>query len=30
MNFRQIEAFRSVIVNGTVSRAAELMGVTQP
>jgi DNA-binding transcriptional LysR family regulator len=30
MNFRQIEAFRSVIVSGTVSRAAELMGVTQP
>ncbi|GGE53400.1 LysR family transcriptional regulator [Agaricicola taiwanensis] len=30
MNFRQIEAFRSVIISGTVSRAAELMGVTQP
>lgn len=30
MNFRQIEAFRAVIISGTVSRAAELMGVTQP
>ena len=30
MNFRQIEAFRSVIISGTASRAAELMGVTQP
>ncbi|GAB1584627.1 LysR substrate-binding domain-containing protein [Phyllobacterium phragmitis] len=30
MNFRQIEAFRTVIQSGTVSRAAELMGVTQP
>nr|CAD6436033.1 LysR family transcriptional regulator [Rhizobium sp. Q54] len=30
MNFRQIEAFRAVIQSGTVSRAAELMGVTQP
>lgn len=30
MNFRQIEAFRAVILSGTVSRAAELMGVTQP
>lgn len=30
MNFRQIEAFRAVIRSGTVSRAAELMGVTQP
>lgn len=30
MNLRQIEAFRSVIVSGTVSRAAELMGITQP
>lgn len=30
MNFRQIEAFRAVIITGTASRAAELMGVTQP
>ena len=30
MNFRQVEAFRAVILSGTVSRAAELMGVTQP
>lgn len=30
MNLRQLEAFRSVIITGTVSRAAELMGVTQP
>ncbi|MBP2562502.1 DNA-binding transcriptional LysR family regulator [Neorhizobium galegae] len=30
MNFRQIEAFRAVILSGTASRAAELMGVTQP
>ena len=30
MNFRQIEAFRAVIISGTVSRAAELMGITQP
>ncbi|MCJ9751638.1 LysR substrate-binding domain-containing protein [Neorhizobium sp. BETTINA12A] len=30
MNFRQIEAFRAVIMSGTASRAAELMGVTQP
>ncbi|MGA1834143.1 LysR substrate-binding domain-containing protein [Rhizobium wenxiniae] len=30
MNFRQIEAFKAVIQSGTVSRAAELMGVTQP
>ena len=30
MNFRQIEAFRAVIISGTASRAAELMGVTQP
>ncbi|MBU0724768.1 MAG: LysR family transcriptional regulator [Alphaproteobacteria bacterium] len=30
MNLRQIEAFRSVMISGTVSRAAELMGITQP
>jgi DNA-binding transcriptional LysR family regulator len=30
LNFRQIEAFRAVIITGTASRAAELMGVTQP
>ena len=30
LNFRQIEAFRAVIISGTASRAAELMGVTQP
>lgn len=30
MNFRQIEAFRAVIQCGTASRAAELMGITQP
>jgi len=30
MNFRQIEAFRAVIISGTASRAAELMGITQP
>lgn len=30
MNFRQIEAFRAVIITGTASRAAELMGVSQP
>src|SRR5690606_8170768 len=30
MNYRQIDAFRAVIICGTVSRSAELMGVTQP
>ncbi|MDK1374318.1 MULTISPECIES: LysR substrate-binding domain-containing protein [unclassified Sinorhizobium] len=30
MNFRQIEAFRAVIITGTVSAGAELMGITQP
>ncbi|MGN7295224.1 LysR substrate-binding domain-containing protein [Rhizobium sp. SAFR-030] len=30
LNFRQIEAFRAIIISGTASRAAELMGVTQP
>ncbi|MDR6821008.1 DNA-binding transcriptional LysR family regulator [Neorhizobium sp. 2083] len=30
MNFRQVEAFRAVILSGSTSRAAELMGVTQP
>ncbi|MDQ8732545.1 LysR substrate-binding domain-containing protein [Bradyrhizobium sp. LHD-71] len=30
MNLRQVEAFRAVMISGTVSRAAELMGITQP
>lgn len=30
MNLRQLEAFRAVMISGTVSRAAELMGITQP
>jgi len=30
MNFRQLEAFREVMRCGTVSRAAEIMGITQP
>lgn len=30
MNFRQIEAFRAVIVSGSASRAAELLEITQP
>lgn len=30
MNFRQLEAFRALMVSGTASRAAELLGVTQP
>lgn len=30
MHFRQVEAFRAVILTGTASRAAELMSVTQP
>ncbi|MFC7400664.1 LysR substrate-binding domain-containing protein [Chelatococcus sp. GCM10030263] len=30
MNPRQLEAFRAVMISGTVSRAAELMGITQP
>jgi DNA-binding transcriptional LysR family regulator len=30
LNLRQIEAFKAVVENGTVSRAAELMNITQP
>lgn len=30
MNIRQVEAFRAVMMSGTASRAAELLGVTQP
>ena len=30
MNFRQVEAFRAVMVTGSASRAAELLQVTQP
>jgi len=30
VNLRQLEAFRAVMISGTVSRAAELMGITQP
>jgi DNA-binding transcriptional LysR family regulator len=30
MNFRQIEAFRAVMITGSASRAADLLEVTQP
>lgn len=30
MNFRQLEIFRAVMVSGSASRAAELVGITQP
>lgn len=30
MNFRQVEAFRAVMVSGSASRAAEVLQVTQP
>jgi DNA-binding transcriptional LysR family regulator len=30
MNFRQLEIFRAVMVSGSASRAAELLGITQP
>ena len=30
MNFRQVEAFRAVMVTGSASRAAELLQITQP
>jgi DNA-binding transcriptional LysR family regulator len=30
LNFRQLEAFRAVMIGGTASRAAELLHVTQP
>ncbi len=30
MNFRQIEAFRTVVTSGSITHAAELLGVSQP
>src|SRR3954469_4187254 len=30
MNFRQLEIFRAVMISGSASRAAELLGITQP
>ncbi len=30
LNLRQVEAFKAVIEHGTVSRAAEVMNVSQP
>lgn len=30
LNFRQVEAFRTVMLTGQVTAAAELMGITQP
>jgi len=30
LNFRQIEAFKAVIDNGTVSRAALMLNISQP
>ena len=29
-NVRQVEAFRAVVVMGTMSKAAELLGISQP
>lgn len=30
MNFRQLEIFRALMISGSASRAAELLGITQP